>query len=107
MQSWRRDLNPQPADYKSAALPIELRQQDANAQRAFAPMRGARVLMKRTRPCQAIPPQYRYPTEQFVVFCVKCRYSASVRIDYFEQKTATYASAIEDAFYPGARQSWE
>ena len=25
--SWRRDLNPQPADYKSAALPIELRQQ--------------------------------------------------------------------------------
>ena len=24
--SWRRDLNPQPADYKSAALPIELRQ---------------------------------------------------------------------------------
>jgi hypothetical protein len=27
--SWRRDLNPQPADYKSAALPIELRQRDA------------------------------------------------------------------------------
>ncbi len=25
--SWRWDLNPQPADYKSAALPIELRQQ--------------------------------------------------------------------------------
>ena len=24
--SWRWDLNPQPADYKSAALPIELRQ---------------------------------------------------------------------------------
>src|SRR6267142_6513514 len=24
--SWRRDLNPQPADYKSAALPVELRQ---------------------------------------------------------------------------------
>jgi hypothetical protein len=24
--SWRRDLNPQPADYKSAALPIELLQ---------------------------------------------------------------------------------
>src|SRR5690554_2879435 len=24
--SWRRDSNPQPADYKSAALPIELRQ---------------------------------------------------------------------------------
>jgi hypothetical protein len=27
MWSWRWDLNPQPADYKSAALPIELRQQ--------------------------------------------------------------------------------
>ena len=25
--SWRRDLNPRPADYKSAALPPELRQQ--------------------------------------------------------------------------------
>lgn len=25
--SWRRESNPQPADYKSAALPIELRQQ--------------------------------------------------------------------------------
>ena len=24
--SWRWDLNPQPADYKSAALPVELRQ---------------------------------------------------------------------------------
>ena len=27
MWSWRWDLNPQPADYKSAALPIELLQQ--------------------------------------------------------------------------------
>jgi hypothetical protein len=26
--SWRWDSNPQPADYKSAALPIELRQQN-------------------------------------------------------------------------------
>ena len=26
--SWRWDLNPQPADYKSAALPIELLQQE-------------------------------------------------------------------------------
>ena len=25
--SWREELNPQQADYKSAALPIELRQQ--------------------------------------------------------------------------------
>ena len=27
--SWRWDSNPQPADYKSAALPIELRQREA------------------------------------------------------------------------------
>ena len=26
LRSWRRDSNPQPADYKSAALPVELRQ---------------------------------------------------------------------------------
>src|SRR6185369_927659 len=26
--SWRRELNPRPADYKSAALPTELRQPD-------------------------------------------------------------------------------
>ena len=26
--SWRRESNPQPADYKSAALPIELRQHE-------------------------------------------------------------------------------
>jgi hypothetical protein len=26
--SWRRDLNPRPADYKSAALPAELRQRE-------------------------------------------------------------------------------
>ena len=31
-KSWRRDLNPQPADYKSAALPIELTRTD----RSFA-----------------------------------------------------------------------
>ena len=30
--SRRRDLNPQPADYKSAALPIELHRQDAQLQ---------------------------------------------------------------------------
>ncbi len=28
MWSWRWDSNPQPADYKSAALPIELRQRE-------------------------------------------------------------------------------
>jgi hypothetical protein len=27
LMSWREELNPQQADYKSAALPIELRQQ--------------------------------------------------------------------------------
>ncbi len=27
MKSWRRDSNPQPVDYKSTALPVELRQQ--------------------------------------------------------------------------------
>src|SRR5580658_11252006 len=34
--SWRRDLNPRPSDYKSDALPTELRQQlgDRNASRA-------------------------------------------------------------------------
>ena len=32
MWSWRRDLNPQPADYKSAALPIELHQHIAQPQ---------------------------------------------------------------------------
>src|ERR1700737_4783844 len=26
LRSWRRELNPRPADYKSAALPTELRQ---------------------------------------------------------------------------------
>ena len=29
-QSWRRDLNPRPSDYKSDALPTELRQHGAN-----------------------------------------------------------------------------
>src|SRR6187399_72197 len=30
-RSWRRDLNPRPADYKSAALPTELRQHRQNS----------------------------------------------------------------------------
>src|SRR5258708_15405300 len=29
-QSWRRDLNPRPSDYKSDALPTELRQHGSN-----------------------------------------------------------------------------
>jgi hypothetical protein len=28
--SWRRDLNPRPSDYKSDALPTELRQRSSN-----------------------------------------------------------------------------
>ena len=43
--SWRRDLNPQPADYKSAALPIELRQHKSffgqgERYKPFAPILG-------------------------------------------------------------------
>ncbi len=33
--SWRWDLNPQPADYKSAALPIELRQRKSKHRNRF------------------------------------------------------------------------
>ncbi len=32
-QSWRRDLNPRPSDYKSDALPAELRQRGSNRTR--------------------------------------------------------------------------
>ena len=39
--SWRWDSNPQPADYKSAALPIELRQ---HAQGVSGAPEGARTL---------------------------------------------------------------
>ena len=38
--SWRRDLNPQPADYKSAALPIELRQQNTQPAKEVATRMG-------------------------------------------------------------------
>jgi hypothetical protein len=34
--SWRWDSNPQPADYKSAALPIELRQRKISIYNKFA-----------------------------------------------------------------------
>ena len=40
--SWRRELNPQPADYKSAALPIELRQ---HVRTAHCVQRGALRLL--------------------------------------------------------------
>ena len=43
--SWRWDSNPQPADYKSAALPIELRQHEAlsfkSQRRKWRPGRGS------------------------------------------------------------------
>ena len=43
--SRRRDLNPQPADYKSAALPIELHRQDAQPQvKENGDQEGARTL---------------------------------------------------------------
>ena len=38
--SRRRDLNPQPADYKSAALPIELHQQMAQSKEKMATRKG-------------------------------------------------------------------
>ena len=36
--SWREELNPQPADYKSAALPIELHQQEVVPQSGIEPL---------------------------------------------------------------------
>ena len=39
--SWRRDLNPRPADYKSAALPTELRQPEQKAN--FSTSRATRA----------------------------------------------------------------
>ena len=42
-KSWWRDLNPQPADYKSAALPIELHQHHPNGRENGDP-EGARTL---------------------------------------------------------------
>ncbi len=38
--SWRWDSNPQPADYKSAALPIELRQRKEEYLSHFFPERN-------------------------------------------------------------------
>ena len=38
--SWRWDLNPQPADYKSAALPIELRQPETGRNRQTLMING-------------------------------------------------------------------
>src|SRR5689334_8863929 len=39
--SWRRDLNPRPSDYKSDALPAELRQQNLHAPNCQSTLRPA------------------------------------------------------------------
>jgi hypothetical protein len=39
--SWRRDLNPRPSDYKSDALPAELRQRLGVSRRPARRMRAA------------------------------------------------------------------
>ncbi len=59
--SWRQELNPQPADYKSAALPIELRQhrgryiqqQEANCKENF-PLVSAAVTSAQLYPINRI-----------------------------------------------------
>jgi hypothetical protein len=48
-RSWRRELNPRPADYKSAALPTELRQQIPQSKRAKIADRIIRL--PKLRPC--------------------------------------------------------
>ena len=40
VRSWRRELNPRPADYKSAALPTELRQH---------PLPGTEIKIRKTK----------------------------------------------------------
>src|SRR5215475_15461521 len=37
--SWRWDSNPRPPDYKSGALPVELRQQDCSGKAGWRPAR--------------------------------------------------------------------
>src|SRR6185436_8290442 len=46
--SWRWDLNPRPPDYKSGALPVELRQQDCSGKAGRRPARidDARKVVK-------------------------------------------------------------
>src|SRR5271156_4143625 len=46
MWSWRRDLNPRPSDYKSDALPTELRQPDCIS--LFVDREGTRKLRRAT-----------------------------------------------------------
>ena len=49
--SWQRDLNPQPADYKSAALPVELCQHNpSQGTKANTRVRSFRQLVKPATP---------------------------------------------------------
>ena len=49
-RSWRRDSNPQPADYKSAALPIELRQRNRSERYPVVPARNTITIRKGLEP---------------------------------------------------------
>jgi hypothetical protein len=49
--SWRRDLNPRPSDYKSDALPAELRQPE---QPCSLPQNGRITIAKVTTKCRLI-----------------------------------------------------
>lgn len=57
--SWRQDLNPQPADYKSAALPVELRQREkllctlSRAESSFFRKNKNQICNPLSRTCQA------------------------------------------------------
>ena len=55
LRSWRWDSNPRPPDYKSGALPVELRQQDCSGKAGWRPARidDARKLVK--GPCAGPP----------------------------------------------------
>ena len=55
--SWRRDSNPRPADYKSAALPTELRQPDSPSQKKDSRLSpdGTHSLANVSGPCQQSP----------------------------------------------------
>jgi hypothetical protein len=63
--SWRRDLNPRPADYKSAALPTELRQPDKTEMVARSVPSGQSAGPPQPRYRSASyfsPPRRRWPT---------------------------------------------
>ena len=54
--SWRRDLNPRPSDYKSDALPTELRQPCQTEQNYHSGIQiASRVSKAEQGPCQQLP----------------------------------------------------